>query len=197
MKPRKPDRERATELYREAARIFHEKGYDATSMDDLARALRMTKAGLYYYIDGKQDLLFRIMSYGMDWVDKGLIEPARAEPDPERRLMLLVRLHGRELLDSLHAIPILIDEVGALTPKHRKVILARKRVYVDLVRGTLEALRAEGKLRDVDPTVATFSLFGILLWLPRWYRNAGRLASEEVLEHVTRLVRGALLRGTP
>jgi TetR/AcrR family transcriptional regulator, cholesterol catabolism regulator len=190
------DGERAKEIYREAARIFHEKGFDATSMDDLAQALRITKAGLYYYIDSKEDLLFRIMDHAMDWVEKDLLEPARAEADPERRLDLLVRLHARELLESGHDIPILTDEVAALTPKHRKYILQRKRVYFDLVRDTLTALKSKGKLRDVDATVATFSLFGMLLWLPRWYKTAGRLSSEQVVEHLSRIVQGGFLKNT-
>jgi TetR/AcrR family transcriptional regulator, cholesterol catabolism regulator len=202
MKPRasaaRPtDGERAREVYRAAARIFHEKGFDATSMDDLARALRLTKAGLYYYIDSKEALLFNIMTHGMDWVENQVVAPARAEPDPERRLRLILRLHATELLESAHDIPILTDEVAALTPKHRKAILRRKRAYVDLVRDTLDAMKAEGKLRDVDTTVATFSLFGMLLWLPRWCKQPGRLTSEQVVEHITRIALGGLLTRAP
>jgi len=186
-------RGRVQEVYRQAARVFHEKGFAATSMDDLAQALQMTKAGLYYYIKNKEDLYFRIIVYGLDWLETGVIEPARAEPDPERRLNLIVRLHALELLDSERDIPILSDELAALTPKHSQRIRQRKRAYFDLVRGTLEALKAQGKLRDVDTTVATFSLFGMLLWLPRWYKKPGRLSSEQLLEHLTRIVRGSFL----
>ena len=55
---------RATEIYDKAAQIFYEKGFDATSMDDLAKAMQITKAGLYYYIESKEDLLFAIMNSG-------------------------------------------------------------------------------------------------------------------------------------
>lgn len=174
---RTQDSTRVKEIYKEAARIFHQNGFDATSMDDLARALRITKAGLYYYIESKEDLLFRIMDHAMGWVEDEVLVPARAEPDPERRLELIVRIHALELLESAHDIPILTDEVAALTPKHRKNILRRKRAYINLVRDTLDALKRQGKLRDVDTTVAAFSLFGILLWLPRWYKRSGRLTS--------------------
>jgi len=191
---RPPNGERVQEIYKEAARIFHQNGFDATSMDDLARALRITKAGLYYYIDSKEDLLFRIMDHAMDWVEREVLGPARAEPDPERRLELIVRRHALELLESAHDIPILTDEVAALTPKHRKNIRGRKRAYIDLVRDTLDALKREGKLRDVDTTVAAFSLFGMLLWLPRWYRKPGRLTGEQVLGHLRAIVRGGLLK---
>jgi len=188
------ERARMVEVYVKAAQIFQEKGFDATSMSDLAEALQITKAGLYYYIKSKQDLLFDIMSHAMDWLEQEVIAPALAESDPEKRLLLLIERHGRRLIEGSHAIPILTDEVSALRPKHRGQILARKRVYFDLVRNTLDDLRRQDKLRDVDTTVATYSFFGMLLWLPRWYSPAGRLSSDQVLENLTRLILGGLLK---
>src|SRR5262245_21640116 len=161
---------RLREIYFKAAKIFHERGFDATSMSDLADAVQITKAGLYYYIKSKEDLLFAIMDFGMDCLDRDVIEPARAEACPEKRLHLILKAHARNLTAAGKAIPILTDEVAALTPKHRKRILERKRIYFDLLRDTLDALKGTGKLRDVDTTVATFSIFGMLLWLPRWYQ---------------------------
>ena len=187
----------AEDIFRKAADIFHAKGYDATSMDDLARALDVTKAGLYYYIESKEDLLFAIMSFGMDWLDAQVIAPARAEPDPERRLRVIIGRHGSELLGGIRAITILSEEVAALVPKHRRVILERKRAYLDLVRGTLDELKAAGRLRDVDTTVAAFCLFGTLMWLPRWYRSRGRLSTEQVIEEVNKLVLNGLLTSAP
>jgi AcrR family transcriptional regulator len=187
---------RATEIYFKAAQIFYEKGFDATSMDDLAKALQITKAGLYYYIESKEDLLFAIMSFGLDWLDREVTQPARDIADPEQRLRWIIQRHAGKLTEGSHAVPILTDEVSALTPKHRRNILARKRTYFDLVRGTLEELKRQDRLREVDTTVATFTLFGSMLWLPRWYSPAGRLNSEEVVEHLVRLLLGGLLKST-
>jgi AcrR family transcriptional regulator len=184
---------RAEEIYVKAAEVFHDKGFDATSMNDLAEAFQLTKAGLYYYIKSKEELLFAIMSFGMDCLEKHALVPARAEPDAEKRLRLILKAHARLLTEGSKAIPILSDEVAGLSAKHRRRILARKRNYFDLVRDTLEELKAEGKLRGVDTTVATFSLFGMLLWLPRWYRPKGRLSSGEVIEEVLKMALGGLL----
>jgi hypothetical protein len=68
------------------------------------------------------------------------------------------------------------------------------RAYVDLVRGTLIELRSAGRLRDVDPTVATFSLIGTILWLPRWFRQNGRLSQEQVANEIANIAVGGLLR---
>jgi AcrR family transcriptional regulator len=189
-------KDRTLDIHVKAAQIFHEKGFSGTSVDDLARALQLTKAGLYYYIKSKEDLLFSLMSHAMDWLEQDVIEPARAEADPRRRLDLIVRRHGRELLNGRRVISILFDEAASLTPKHRQQIQERKRVYFDLVRDTLQELKAKGLLRDVNPTVASFSLFGVLMWLPRWYQPEGRLSADQVLEEITKLVFGGLFKSS-
>jgi AcrR family transcriptional regulator len=192
--PKADDRDRIQDIYLKAAEIFHRKGFDGTSMDDIARALQITKAGLYYYIKGKEELLFAIMTYAMDWLGREVIEPARAVPDPEVRLRLIIARHGRELMDGPRSMSILSDEVAALAPRHRRQILKRKRAYFDLIRDTLEELKARGRLAEVDTTVAAFSLIGALMWLPRWYQGDGRLKSARVVDEITTLVLGGVLK---
>ncbi|MEQ1830343.1 MAG: TetR/AcrR family transcriptional regulator [Pirellula sp.] len=185
--------QRTEEIYYKAAQIFHDHGYDATSMSDLAKALDITKAGLYYYIESKEDLLFRIINFGLNWLDKEVMSPAKLIHDAEDRLRFIIHRHGGELIKGVHAIPILTDETSSLSPKLRKQVEKRKRLYFDLVRTTLGELKQQGKLQDVDVTVATFSLFGTLLWLPRWYKRGGLLSANQTLEQVTKLYFGGLL----
>jgi AcrR family transcriptional regulator len=193
--PTVAERDRTIEIYNKAAEIFHEQGFDATSMSSIASAVDLTKAGLYYYIESKEDLLYAIMDFAMERLETIVIEPSRAIDDPQKRLRSIITRHGRLLTEGNKAITILTDEIDGLKPKHRKQILDRKRAYLELVRSTLDALHADGKLRDVNTTVAAFSLFGTLLWLPRWFRNEGQLTSEQVVEQVLNIVAGGLLKG--
>ena len=190
------DSDRTVDIYVKAAEIFHAQGFDATSMSTIAAAVELTKAGLYYYIESKEDLLFAIMNYAMERLETTVIEPSREVADPVERLRSIITRHGRLLTEGNKAITILTDEIEGLKPKHRKQILDRKRVYFDFVRGTLEALRAAGKLRDIDTTVATFSLFGTLLWLPRWFRLEGPLSSERVIEETAKILTHGLLKNS-
>ncbi|MGD9722971.1 MAG: TetR/AcrR family transcriptional regulator [Pirellulales bacterium] len=186
--------DRAVDIYTKAAEIFHEQGFDATSMSTIAAAVDLTKAGLYYYIESKEDLLYAIMNYAMERLETEVIEPSQALVDPTERLHSILRCHGRLLTEGNKAITILTDEVEGLKPKHRKQILDRKRVYFEFVRGTLDELRRAGRLRDVNTTVATFSLFGTLLWLPRWFRPGGSLTSEQVIETIVLIACQGLLK---
>lgn len=188
--------ERAGNIYRTAARIIYEKGFDATSMNEIAEAVELTKPGLYYYVKGKKELLFAIMGFAMDLLDSEVVGPAQLMEDPEERLRIIVRQHARLLTREAGAVAILIDETGGLTEEQRVAITRRKRAYFDFLRETLEKLAAEGRLREVDPTTAAFSLLGMLMWIARWYDTSGRLKPEDVVRDVTEIAVSSVLAGS-
>jgi AcrR family transcriptional regulator len=190
---------RLDQIYYVAARIFCEKGYDATSMSDIADAVGITKAGIYHYVESKQDLLFAIMNFGMDRLEMRVIAPARAVADAEQRLRTIIRNHALLIMEGsavagYNPVTVLNDEMAGLTPTHRRKVLQRKRDYLDLLRDTLQQLKDEGKLKEVDDTVAAFSLFGMLLWLSRWYHPDGKLSAERVANEMEKIALGGILR---
>ena len=184
-------------MYRTIAQLFRDRGFDATSVSDIARALGLTKAGLYHHFDSKEALLFEIMMFGLDKVRDEVILPVRTITDPEERLRQLITRHARITTRGQGAVAHLQDEIRALPPPARKQVEHRMRVYFDLVRGTLDELHAAGRLCDVDRTVATFSLIGMILWLPRWFRQDGRLTQDHVAENIANLALSGLVGAPP
>ena len=189
------DDKRAGGIYRTAAQMIYEKGFAATSMNEIADAVELTKPGLYYYVKGKKELLFSIMGFAMDLLDGEVIGPAREIRDPEERLRIIIRQHARLLTREPGALAILIDEVGGLSPEQREKITRRKRAYFDFLRQTLEELKEAGRLLPVDPTVAAFSLLGMVMWISRWYAPEGSLASEEVVRNITDIAASGVILG--
>ena len=187
------DNDRTGVIYRTAARIIYEKGFDATSMSEIAEALDLTKPGLYYYVKGKKELLYSIMGFAMDLLDSDVVEPSALITDPEERLHVIIREHARLLTNEAGALAILIDEDGGLSEEHREDIVQRKRAYFEFLRQTLEELKEKGRLRQVDSTVAAFSLLGMVMWIARWYDTKGRLASEKVVQDVTEIALAGML----
>jgi len=193
-------KKRQTEIYTAAARLFYDKGFAATSMSDIAEMVGMTKAGIYHFIPGgKKDLLFAVMNFGMDTLKENVIDPARAIADAEQRLRSII-IHHAELIagssgpDGHSPLTIMVDEVSGLTPVQRQKINNRKRIYLNFMRATLQSLKEDGKLKDVDITVAAFSLLGMMLWLSRWFKPDGRLSGKQVAQEISKIALGGLLR---
>jgi TetR/AcrR family transcriptional regulator, cholesterol catabolism regulator len=186
--------ERLAEVYRTAAQIILRKGYDATSINDIANALGMTKAGLYHYINGKKELLFDIMNFGLDELDEEVATPACEIADPVERLHFIIASHAKLVTRGQGAITILVDEITALTPAQNRIITRRKREYFNRLRELLNTLKEQGSLQDVDTTAATFSLLGMISWLSRWFRQDGKMSQEQVAEQLTKIALGGLLR---
>jgi len=185
---------RAAEVYRTAAEIILQKGYDATSVSDIAGALGITKAGLYHYIHGKTQLLFDIMQYGLNELDREVAQPARKIADAETRLRFMISMHARIVTRGHGAVTILVDEARALTPAQNRKIVQRKREYFDFLRATLREMKSQRKLRDINVTVAAFSLLGMINWLSRWYQADGPLNDQEVAEEIVDIAVNGLIR---
>jgi len=186
--------DRAQEIYLLAAQLFVEKGVESTSLTDIANALNITKAGLYYYFESKQELLYRIVEMGLDNVKDEVLDPARAIADAEERLKFIISNHARLAAEGNHAVIIVSHEMNSLSFTQREAILRRRREYFEFVRDTLVEIQNRNRLRDVDLTTATFTLFGMILWLSRWYRPGGKLSVEKVCADVSEMALKGLLR---
>lgn len=175
---------RSQEIILTAAQLFFQKGFESTSVSDVANALDLTKAGLYYYFESKQELLYQIVTTGLDSVKNEVLDPAHFIDDPEERLRFIILNHARLAAEGNHAVIIISHEINALTRRQRAVVQKRRRDYFDFVRNTLVELQGQGKLKDLEITTATFTLFGMILWLPRWFRSNGKLSVDNVCRDV-------------
>lgn len=187
---------RRDEILRRAAHLILERGFEMISLVDVARACEISKAGLYYHFNSKQELLAAIISYAQDIheevIRKELANSAADAADDLRRL-----IHSHAVMmtredDAAFAI-LAVDEMRSLLPADRERVARRKRFYLGLIRERLEGLAAAGKLRDVDITAATHTLAGMVLWLPKWYRQPGRLSAAQMADQITELAMHAVL----
>lgn len=194
--PTVSDDYRAVEIYREAANIIFEKGFDATSMGDIAEAVDLTKGGLYYYIKGKKALLYAIMDFAMNRLESEVLEPARKEEDPEDRLKILLSGHAELVIEDSSAMTILVYDEEGLDDAHRPKIRQRKRTYADFLRDTISAvLEKYGRTTKFEPAMAASSVLGTIHWIVRWYQPSGRLSGEQVVEAITELIMHGLVSG--
>lgn len=187
--PTVSDDYRAVDIYRQAAGVISQRGFDATSMGDIANEVDLTKGGLYYYIKGKKALLFAIMDFAMNRLEAEVLEPARKEEDPEQRLVILIAGHVSLVIEDIDAMTVTVTEEEGLEEKHREQIRQRKRIYNDFLRDTIMAvLDAHDRIDALDPAIAAYGVMGMVHWVVRWYRKDGPLSEEAVTDQITRLI---------
>jgi AcrR family transcriptional regulator len=170
------------EILRAAARLFHRKGYDATSMSDVAGALKLSKGGLYHHFKGKDEILFSLMDQAMQITQERVIHPVLGIADPEERLRMLVRRHVELVLSPKdREITVMLHENHPLPPGLRKKINRRKKDYVHFVETLVaEVQRLRHAKSTVTPRAATFALLGMINWIYQWYRPEGTLNAEQL-----------------
>ena len=183
------------EILRTAARLFQQRGYDATSMNDVAAALKLSKGGLYHHFQSKDEILFEIMNHAMEITEERVLTPVRGIADPEERLRALIRLHIEVVLSPRdREITVMLHENHPLPPGLRKRINTRKKDYVHFVEGLMAEVqnvrRAKG---SVSPRAAAFALLGMINWIYQWYKPEGNLQAHSLVPQFTDLVFGGFL----
>jgi TetR/AcrR family transcriptional regulator, cholesterol catabolism regulator len=159
---------RRSELRREAARLFAEKGYHGTSIGDLAKALGVQKASLYAHIASKQDLLYETMRDGAAAFHAAL----DAIPDdvrPVEKIRLALRGHLRVVADQLDVATVFVREWRYLDGARREEILAERRRYEERFRTLFREGRELGELRtDLDDGSAALLALSAANWAYTW-----------------------------
>jgi AcrR family transcriptional regulator len=185
------------EILRTAARLFQQRGYDATSMNDVAAALKLSKGGLYHHFQSKDEILFEIMDHAMEITEQRVLKPVRGIADPEDRLRALIRLHIEVVLSPRdREITVMLHENHPLPPALRKRINARKKEYVHFLENLMgevqNKVRPHSTKGKVSPRAAAFALLGMINWIYQWYKPEGELQAPHLIPQFTDLIFGGI-----
>ncbi|MEC5212798.1 AcrR family transcriptional regulator [Polaromonas sp. CG_9.5] len=167
------DGNRRVELLHAAARLFHEKGFDATRTRDIAAAVGMQSGSPFYHFKTKNTLLYAVMEEGMRSAlarQSAVLQAAAASaPDTETLLRLLVRSHFEVLLGpGSDFIPVMLYESRALTARQRLLLARLQRDYEAVWEPVLQALCESGRLHGPLQLIRLL-IFGALNWSVKWF----------------------------
>ncbi|HZB49576.1 MAG TPA: TetR/AcrR family transcriptional regulator [Mycobacteriales bacterium] len=170
-------------LLRVAVEVFNERGYDGTSMEDLAARLGITKSSIYHHVPGKTELLRLAVDRALDALFAVTAEPAATRGPAIDRLEHVVRRSVEVLVAELPYVTLLL-RVRGNTPVERAA-LRRRRDFDRVVSGLVaDAARAGDVRPDVDPALTSRLLFGLVNSLTEWYRPDGGLTAKELADAV-------------
>lgn len=179
-----------------ATRLFQQKGYHATSMQDIADAVGLQKGSLYHYISGKEDLLVVIIQDAIAQYNARLAKVTVMDLPVRDRLELAVRYHLKGIADNLGMLTIFLRESYALNEEQQRQIATDSnrynRMFEDLYREGIAA----GQVRDLDPKLVTRTVLGACNWFYRWYDPNGEKSLDELADFFSDLCFTGIGRAT-
>ncbi|GHH73108.1 putative transcriptional regulator, TetR family protein [Promicromonospora soli] len=166
-----------------AVQAFNERGYDATSMGELAERLGTSKSAIYYHVSGKEELLRLALEHALGNLERLLVQPDVVEAAATERLERVIRGAVHVLVQELPFVTLLLRLRGN-TDVEREA-LARRREFDHAVAKLVEEAIEDGALRsDVDARTATRLLFGMVNSVVEWYRPGGGLTADRLADNV-------------
>jgi AcrR family transcriptional regulator len=180
-------------ILRTAAAIFADKGYHEASIRDISRATGVSLSGLYYYFTSKEELLFLIQDHCFTTLLDNLDPVLEQEPDPLRRVQLMVENHLRYFVNNMKEMKVLSHELESLSGEFGQIVNAKKRAYTE--RCGLVLAAAAPTDTPIDARVAVFSLFGMMNWIYNWYHPERDVPVSKLAEDMSQLFLRGYLSG--
>lgn len=189
----KPGADRKQEIVDTAAQIFKTKGYEATSIQDVADAVDILKGSLYYYIKSKDDLLYEVIQEVHERGLENLESSQQVGENALERLHAFVYRHVTFNADNLTKMTVFFHDFRSLSPDRKEEIVKERDQYDHYLRDLIAEGKVEGVFRDdVDPKLAAFSILGSMNWLYQWYRPDGPRSIEEIADEMATMAVNSL-----
>jgi AcrR family transcriptional regulator len=177
-----------------ATEVFCLKGYEGASMRDLSRATGMSLAGLYYYFESKERLLFLIQKHTFTTILEKLKARLENVTDPEQRIRIFILNHLQYFVSNQQGLKVLSHEDESLKDGPGLEIAGIKREYYRICLGLMEDLR-RGRGLDFNARTAALSLFGMINWIYTWYNPRVDGNAEALAKQMGNIVLGGIVHG--
>jgi AcrR family transcriptional regulator len=176
-------------VFEAAARVFHERGYEQTSIQDIADDIGILKGSLYYYIDTKEDLLHEILWRVHEDALANIRRVEEIEGDALTKIRAFVTLHITFNMENLVRMGVFHHDFRSLSPERRQDIVEARDLYDKMLRELFREGQNEGVVcPDVNPKLATLATLGMCNWVYQWFRPGGPLKPAEVADQFADLV---------
>jgi TetR/AcrR family transcriptional regulator, cholesterol catabolism regulator len=153
-----------------AVRLFAEKGYKATSVEDIMATLDSTGAAFYYYFKSKEKVLAAIFDEAMSNAERELKEILGLGLSPPEALERIIATHARVIGQNLHLSTVMFQDLRAVSPMLAREVTQRERKYTHAIRDVYVQGVANGTLINSDPELVVDALLGMANSVYRWYQ---------------------------
>jgi AcrR family transcriptional regulator len=183
-------------VLRTAVRLFNEKGFHATSLDEVAERLHVTKPTLYYYVESKEAILFACVEIGLEMVREGIAEAAKSGGSALDKLRACMRAYASVVTRDFGMCVIRVGEEPLPADSRRRLRALKAKIDHEF-RSLIEQGIAEGVIAPCDAKLAAFTLAGGLSWIGRWYDPAGPLDADTAAERCIAVLLNGIVPRAP
>jgi AcrR family transcriptional regulator len=184
-KVRTRDRDTKREaVIRAAARAFSQRGFHNTSIDDIAKALKVSKPTIYYYVANKEQLLFECFVAGLELIRAAMQGAAAPRGNAAEQLRTLIGNYAQAIASDYGWCMVRAEDQD-LSPEMSRKIKALKSEIDQGIRRLLRDGISDGSICDCDPKMTAFAIAGALNWIAHWYRADQSLTPAEIAKAFT------------
>jgi TetR/AcrR family transcriptional regulator, cholesterol catabolism regulator len=176
-----------------AADLFRLRGYRATTLDDIAARLGMSKASLYTYFRGKEEILAEISRLTIETFSQGLAEISRAPLSPQEKLRQVIRRHVRFVVSHRSFLTVFFSEEASLPARSARALARQKDRYDKALETIVRQGIRRGDFRPVPARLVVYGLLGMVNWLYKWYNPRGPLGPDDIAGVFLSLVEDGLV----
>ncbi|MDJ0947766.1 MAG: TetR/AcrR family transcriptional regulator [Alphaproteobacteria bacterium] len=166
-----------------AAALFNRRGYDRTSLDDIAKELNVSKRTLYYYVESKDDILFQCNRLAIAFMEDAMRASRDKDRPPLDRLAALLRSYMSLLSTEFGACLVLIGDL-ALTEDSRNTLRRGRKNLDNTVRRLIREGIEDGSIAPCDPKYAAAAIFGAFNWVPYWFGDSEKIGWDKLADHL-------------
>jgi AcrR family transcriptional regulator len=171
-----------SDIIQAAAQIFRQKGFHATSMQEIADAVNLQKSSLYHHVSSKQDILLAILDQALDLLIADMKSVVESDLTPEDKLRRAVHVYVDRLTEDADLATVLLMEHRSLEPDLIDGHIERRDRYESLWRQLIEEGMQQNVFRQMDSKVAGFALLGVQNWMLTWYRTEGGMQAADLAD---------------
>jgi AcrR family transcriptional regulator len=178
---------RKAQILKIASYIFYRDGYEKGSLNAVARKVGISKAAIYYHFKNKEEILYNIIIDDIDRLIFNLGEISKRKDDPIKELKKMIDVQVSYMSQKINA-KIVFEDGNFLGNNYQKILRKRQKEIVEIYNNKLKEIASVRKLKDINITVAKFSVLGIINWLYQWYNPKGKMSMEKIKENIIKII---------
>ena len=174
-----------------ATDLINREGFRKTSFQKIADKVGLHRTSLFHYLKNKEELLLRVLERSVDEIGANLEEiSSNNELEPEEKLKKAIDNHLALHTKSISNTILYLNELDGFSKKNQRIFLGERKKYEKNFEKIITEMKRKGYFKRLDTKIVTFSLLGVLNWVPKWYRSDGRLPIEKISNIFYKIILG-------